>query len=162
METVKSVYVRRLRRAWRNGCLTPEQIARCKALGLTPSSSNTPRAVVCVESGEEYATATAAVKALGLKSSTAVINAIRSGGTAGGYHWYYADQPKPEIEQLKLRQSKPVRCIETGEVFQSLSEAARFCERSNPTLRKAIAKRWRCGGYHFDFLDSIALEGDAL
>ena len=46
------------------------------------------RPVICLETGEEYESASAA--AIGTIHST-VYQAIRTGGRSGGYHWAYAD-----------------------------------------------------------------------
>lgn len=50
---------------------------------------------------------------------------------------------------------KPCRCIETGEVFDSLRSAASFygCFVSN--ISESINKGWRCRGYHFELVDCV-------
>ena len=49
------------------------------------------RKVRCVETGEVFGSATAASHSLGL-SDPCVNNAAKKGGTAGGFHWEYADE----------------------------------------------------------------------
>ena len=49
------------------------------------------RKVRCVETGEVFRSATAASHSLGL-SDPCVNNAAKKGGTAGGFHWEYADE----------------------------------------------------------------------
>eukprot|EP00808_Paulinella_micropora_P018534 g73816.t1 len=45
---------------------------------------------------------------------------------------------------------KPIRCIETGEVFPSVHGAALACEVDRRNLQKALRnRRLRAGGYHW-------------
>ena len=54
------------------------------------------RKVCCVETGGVFPGATDAAKALGLKSSSSIIQAIKKGGTSGGYHWMYENDSKKD------------------------------------------------------------------
>lgn len=48
---------------------------------------------------------------------------------------------------------KKVRCIETGEAFNSCSDAARAVNRDISTLSKQLRKgRSYCGGYHWEVI----------
>lgn len=62
--------------------------------------------------------------------------------TAGGYHWEYVGP----------RSLNKVRCIETGEIFPSISAAQKSCGGSvyNVLNGKAIT----AGGYHWEYVDS--------
>lgn len=52
------------------------------------------------------------------------------------------------------RTGKKVKCIETGEIFNSCSDAARAINRDISTLSKQLRKgRSYCGGYHWEVLN---------
>ena len=49
---------------------------------------------------------------------------------------------------------KKVICVETGEVFSSIREAARYIGRANTNIiHCCTGKRELCGGYHWRYLD---------
>ena len=49
------------------------------------------RPVACVETGRVFASAYDAARWLGMDAMSGIGNAIRGGGTCGGYHWRHAD-----------------------------------------------------------------------
>lgn len=50
--------------------------------------------------------------------------------------------------------NKAVRCIETGEVFGSLKEAAASVGRKSPTMCSHLKGNTKsCGGKHFEYVD---------
>lgn len=81
--------------------------------------------VTCLETGETFESAVAAAKALGLKSGSPISNCINGVTmTGGGYHWT-PEGSALTIEQIEAgRKTRHVVCLETGEVFKSLKEAA--------------------------------------
>ena len=81
--------------------------------------------VTCLETGETFESAAAAAKALGLKSSQPISNCVNGVTmTGGGYHWT-PEGSALTIEQIEAaRKTRHVVCLETGEVFRSLKEAA--------------------------------------
>ena len=92
------------------------------------STAKKPRAVVCWETGDVYASAAEAAAAVGLSASVHIYRAIKSRGKAGGYHWFYQDQPKPSAHELKNpteSQPRAVVCWETSEVFESAAAVAK-------------------------------------
>ena len=52
----------------------------------------------------------------------------------------------------KKHSQRPVRCVETGDVFPSLSSAARYIHTDKTSLRKQILKGQRCHGYHWKYV----------
>lgn len=67
--------------------------------------------------------------------------------TAGGYHWEYVDKPK-----LSNR-SKPVRCIETGFIYTSMTKAGKEIGVHHSKISLACnGKRKTAGGYHWEFV----------
>lgn len=105
------------------------------------------RAVVCWETGEVYSCAQEAAEAVGLKSATSICIAVKKGAPAGGYRWYYEGDPKPDESELKkpsaASRHKAVVCAETGEVYPTITAAARAMGRQN---RDAISAAVRNGG----------------
>ena len=62
--------------------------------------------------------------------------------------------PKTEEmrKKLSLAKSKPVRCIETGEVFQNSIIAGKHYGVSHAAIRQAIKKNGKCCGFHWEKL----------
>lgn len=55
----------------------------------------------------------------------------------------------------KSPRAKKVLCVETGEVFNSLVEAAESINRKVSSLHSAVSGRSnRCGGYHWQYIDN--------
>ena len=48
--------------------------------------------------------------------------------------------------------AKPIRCVETGDVFPSINAAARSLEVDMTSLKKQIRQGYRCRGYHWEFV----------
>lgn len=47
----------------------------------------------------------------------------------------------------------PIRCVETGDVYPSLSSLARLLDIDKTSLRKQIRRRQACRGYHWEYYD---------
>lgn len=121
----------------------------------------TRRRVACLETGETFESAVAAAKAVGLKSSSAISACLRgSVKTAGGYHWAFegSDATIEGIEADRKRRIRRVVCLETGEIFDNASEAARTVGIKCPSGISAClnGKTLTAGGLHWTF------EGSAL
>ena len=113
------------------------------------------QAVICWETGEVYPTITAAAAAMGTKSRTSIAQAAASGDMANGLHWYWADQPKPDVSRLKFTKkiSRPVACWETGEVFENSAAAAAKVGVNSTNITEAIRRKNRSGGFHWYWAD---------
>ena len=82
------------------------------------------------------------------------------------YNWYYDVEPNcliflTHVEHNAIHdrgknrkdQSKKVLCVETGETFESLSEAERKTEIHNQNISKVcLGIRKTAGGFHWKFL----------
>lgn len=53
-----------------------------------------------------------------------------------------------------LRTLIPVRCVETGEVYESIAKAAEAMNRSYSSLHKSLTRGNRCGGYHWERVET--------
>lgn len=48
------------------------------------------------------------------------------------------------------KRNRPVICVETGQVWNSISDCARYIERSTSALTRALDEGTRCAGHHFE------------
>ena len=112
--------------------------------------------VICVETGKKYDSITAAALAIGQKTPSNIIVALKSGGKSGGYHWRFADVERP-VPPFKKERWRAVMCCETGETFGSASAAARSMGFSASSVWRALKSGGTSGGYHWKYVDS----GDA-
>ena len=113
----------------------------------------------CIETGEIYQSATFAGNTLSIDipSITACCGGTRR--TAGGYHWEWVDKAPYEISACKEfavdKYGKKVKCIETGKIYRSLTEAARDCRIGRSHIADCcVGKRTTCGGYHWEWVDN--------
>jgi group I intron endonuclease len=97
--------------------------------------------VVCIETGQTFKSIQEAADEVGVLRTT--ISKVINGKieTAGGYHWAIKGQEDTVVIKKRLYyNNKKVLCIDTGEVFDSVSEAG----REKKLNRKAIANN--CNG----------------
>ena len=120
------------------------------------------KSVVCLETQEVFESMVEAAAKLGIKPQN--ISAALHGrqNTAGGYTWKYADDSLNVAENVKIQtvNRKQILCIETGEIFHSIVEAANkkgtiFKGISNVLHGRAITS----GGFHWKYADE-SLNGD--
>ena len=67
-------------------------------------------------------------------------SALTYGYSAGGYHFYRADEPKPDDSFFKSgnggkgsTKKRPVICLETGVQFESAIAALKWLDSGKPT-----------------------------
>ena len=114
------------------------------------------RKIRCVETGEIFPSIKSAAEHYGLNLPN--ISAVLSGKgkSCGGYHWEYVDgqSPKQRSENFRRKVSKPVRCVETGVVYESVAKAAEAFGISHSAISNAASgKREKSCGYHWEFFD---------
>lgn len=65
-------------------------------------------------------------------------------------------KPLSEAHKAKIaaatKNRKPVICLETGEIFSSITDAARYLGVNEASVNQAIRKGCRCKNYHWQFL----------
>lgn len=112
------------------------------------------RAVICLETEERFESVSAAAKKSGTDVGT-LRHCLLEGTTAQGFHFYYADAPKPDISFFKKPRKRPVICLETKEKFESLSAAARKMDVDIRTfsarMLSANGKEASIGGFHWKY-----------
>lgn len=139
---------RRIREAYRKGMLTEEQITRLKTIGFVfQAKPKKQRPIRCLETGETYPNMKAIAERYGDRNSSSISAAVRSKGSYKGFHWYYADEPKPELNEFKKRQGRVVICVETGEMYSNMREASRETGIPYGSMTAAVqGRRKRAGG----------------
>ena len=130
-----------------------------------PKTKPQKRAVICLETSEVFPTIRQAAKWLGMVHG-AVSRACRKHYAAGGYHFRYLDDVPEEQRAVKVNpqgapdktlslkgNSHPVKCVESGEIFESVLAAARYYKINHSNIRQACRTNWRAGGLHWCFVD---------
>lgn len=84
-----------------------------------PSRGKRNQPLICLETGERYVSSVDASEKLNLEKSS-VARAARLGSPVKGFHFYYADCPKPSPWFFGIER---VRCVETGKVYDSPIDA---------------------------------------
>ena len=125
-------------------------------------NKNGNKTVRCVETGIIYESVKSA--ALSVRVGAREISFALRGKieTSGGFHWEYVDKEKDKkfiesrrilkesIEERRKKICKSVRCVETGQIFESLSSAARYYGLYSGNIVVVLAGRLKTtGGYHW-------------
>lgn len=119
-------------------------------LGHTGRLAASMRRVKCVDTGKVFPSISAAARSQNVSPSR-MKAACDNKTPIRGREWVILDKPNktgPLVEQSR----KPVLCVETGEVFRSLTEAAENVDRCISALSQAISgKSHSCAGYHWEW-----------
>lgn len=135
---------------------SPEHRAKIKKRMQATAVELFAKAVVCVETQEVFASMIDAAQKLGIKPQnlTAALHGRQK--TAGGYTWKYADEVLNLSDDVHLSEvnRKLIVCVETGEIFQSITKAA----DAKGTTMKGISnvlhgKAITSGGFHWKYRD---------
>lgn len=97
-------------------------------------------------------------------SSGSLNSALAYGYSAGGYHFYRADEPKPDDSFFKSdnggkgsSKKRPVICLETGVQFESAIAAVKWLDsgktNNRGNMRAALISGSALLGYHFYYAD---------
>lgn len=128
--------------------------------GWRPRPDGRSRPVICIETQVIYPTQTEAALDMGINNQESISYCcLRQGITAGGYHWAFADEYDDDWKPVEPQEkdfsdmSRSVICIETGEVYKSVSEASRKNLISRSSIRKACAEQRVANNKHFAYLD---------
>lgn len=113
------------------------------------------RAVICFETGERFASVTDAASAIGAAWSL-VSKAIKRHGACRGFHFYYADEAKPDdsvFARKVNKNSRPIICLETNERFESQAMAAKAVGVPRGAICNALKMHMATKGLHFYYAD---------
>ena len=148
--------VRDLRRRWLDGELSEEQVTRLTQIAFPfekKGEKRQSRSVLCLETGELYESRGAVAKALDVNVDK-VKCAIRKGYLIAGFHFYMADEPRPDDAFFKPYYGRldTIECVETGMCFDTMIEAARYAGvKTSHSIRLAIDNGGCAGRYHWRF-----------
>jgi hypothetical protein len=98
---------------------------------LNSGANRTQPGVLRVSTGEVFVSAYAAAKAIGnTKQQANIFRVCRAGvGCAAGEKWRFSDGSTPEARVVTRASLRPVRCVDTGTLFASLTDAAAWCRK---------------------------------
>lgn len=105
--------------------------------------------VRCKETGVVYESIAQAARETGV-SERNIQAAAKRHGTAKGLHFYYTDEPEPD-DLLPSKRGIRVRCVETGVVYKTITQAAKETGASQAGIRGAASGM--AGGYHWEYVD---------
>lgn len=115
--------------------------------------------IYCIENQTFYESMSEAARQLGFSSSGDIEKVIR-GERNGCHNFHFLKAEDVNLENIKKTLQKrtgkfrKVYCIETQQVFNSLQDAAKFCERSvQSVMLNCQGKRKKCGKYHFQYFE---------
>lgn len=122
----------------------------------SPRSNLNKRRVICIETGVIYSSISEAIRLTG--GSHNIARACKDSGlTSGGFHWAYLDEwerKQWEIRRRKSGNKRAVRCIETGEIFESATSAGKAKGVSNSEISKCCKDSSKTAkGFHWCFED---------
>ena len=80
-------------------------------------------------------------------------NEIKTDNRVDNLEWMSgADNTRYSTFGSKHYFAKPVRCIETGQVFGCARDASRWLGLNNQSISESIRRGYRCGGYHWELI----------
>lgn len=117
------------------------------------------RAVICFETEEQFESVADAARAIGAET-TLVSGAVKRHGACRGFHFYYAEEEKPDrsvFSRKTSKNSRPIICFETGERFKSQKEAAERLGISHLSINASLRRNMAANGFHFYYADDPRL-----
>lgn len=131
-------------------------------IGREKDYSNKPRAVICIDTLEQFPSIASAGRAKGVSHGNLSVALAGTRRMCGGFRWaYLEDWANQTVAPLRNKKTsaKSVRCIETGEVFNSLTAAAAKTGASDAHISSVCkGKRQRAGGYTWEYTTPIATD----
>lgn len=105
--------------------------------------------VRCKETGVVYESIAQAARETGVSEKN-IQSAAKRHGTAKGLHFYYADEPELD-DLLPSKRGIRVRCVETGVVYKTITQAAKETGASQAGICGAASGM--AGGYRWEYVD---------
>jgi len=135
-----------------------------KYVGGKEKSHGSVRRIKCLDTGIEYESVVDAANATGINVHHIYGNALGARVNAGGMQWEYMDAPhnnaharsekyRANKRGIKNGRAKPIRCIETGEIFMTCQDLAK-----KPGIQKSIITQFmknnqRHLGLHYEYVN---------
>lgn len=122
---------------------------------------NAPRPVICLDDLMIYPSATEAAQAIGASQGNLSMTCQGKRSKCKGKRYAYLD----DYENGTVPKFMPsrgckryVRCIDTGEVFSSITEAAKAIGAQGSKITTVCrGKRKTTGGYHWEYVDDLTV-----
>ena len=132
------------------------------------SSNGNAKRVLCVDTWVEYPSAKDAADATGIDKRHIWQNASGGRKDAGGMQWRYLDPPTrqavmPESYRenkrgIKNGRARPLRCIETGQVYPTGRELSKALGYAASTVSAYMSRGSAIKGLHYEYIDKGELE----
>lgn len=115
-------------------------------------SAKSKKSIMCIETGKVYESAMDIERLLGFANANIIACCRNKIKTAYGYHWcYFGKQHKYKI--LKDKRKRKVKCIETGIIYESASNAARKLKLQRPNITRCCQGQLKeTGGLHWTYI----------
>lgn len=112
----------------------------------------TKKQIICVETQVVYSSALQIERELGYANSNIIACCKGKLHTAYGFHWSYYNNGEP-LKITKDKRKKPVKCLETNEIYESATTAAKMFNISRSSISFCCEGKTNTGGgYHWEFV----------
>lgn len=119
--------------------------------------------IICLETGEVYKSMTEAANITGFCRTNIEKCCSNQQKTAHGYHWQFYNQELDSeeyrlglIDKIGNGRGVKILCVETGVVYNSITEAAKEINGDTSTIAKALkGKRKFANGYHWEYYEKL-------
>ena len=151
---------------WRFANETQEDWDSRRSAFIDETGSKAFPKVECIETGEIFEQPKAAAEWIGVHPSNITKVCRGEQLTAGDKHWKYVNEPpelKAKREALIKSSAKKtpnehsrvrIRCVETKEIYSSVSEAAKALNINRSGISNALRGKARTAGpYHWEYVD---------
>lgn len=118
-----------------------------------PIPNNNSVAVVCIETKKIYKSITEASKDTNCLDSH--ISSVCKGEriSTNNLHWVYLKEYKETYEIKTPNNFRKCQCVETGEIFETLTEASKKFNLDSSSISKCCKEQKRtCGKFHWKYL----------
>ena len=124
--------------------------------GKYMNNEATSRKVYCVEQDRWYPSVSEAERVNAISRGAVGKAAIGINCKAGGLTWSFDGKRVDRVDLIKASR-KPVRCLETGETFNSVYEAAQHlwgeeASKKKCRIQASIKNGWAVNGKHFEHI----------
>jgi group I intron endonuclease len=116
-------------------------------------STKLERKVICLETGEIFDSIMKASKKKNINFKNISATCLNKRRVAGGFHWSFYNKEKTDyiMKEKNESQKKKVLCIETNEIFSSLTEAMKVTGIKKIS-EVCLGKRNIAGGKHWEYI----------
>ena len=131
--------------------------------GGKEKSKGGTRRIRCIDTNTEYNSVIEASEMTGIPKAHIYSNALGARVNAGGMQWEYLDAPhrigpRSELYRenksgIKNGRAKPIKCIETGEIFETCQALAQKLGIGKSIISRFMHGNHRHLGFHYEYVD---------